>query len=128
MGTGTLRFACAGHNPAILAHRSDDTNTLLQSRGMALGLEEGTRFATVLEEHAIQPQSGDVLAFYTDGFTEASDRRGGEFGEARLEREIAENKTQSANAIIQTVVRAVKRFVGNHPQHDDMTMVVVKAL
>ncbi|HEX9652756.1 MAG TPA: SpoIIE family protein phosphatase, partial [bacterium] len=126
MSARKIRFARAGHNPAILAHRENDSNTFLQPKGLALGLESGNKFYEFLEEHEVSLKSGDVLTFYTDGFTEASDKRGEEFGEERLEKIITDTKDTSASIIIQDVVRAVKRFVGNHPQHDDMTMVVVK--
>jgi len=124
----TIRFARAGHNPAILAHRGEGGNTFLQPKGIALGLEAGKKFYEFLEEHEIRLQSGDVLTFYTDGFTEASTKEGEEYSEERLEQVISQNKDVSANVIIQNVVRAVKKFVGSHPQHDDMTMVVVKVL
>ncbi len=121
-----IRFARAGHNPAILAHRGQDSNTFLQPKGLALGLESGSKFYEFLEEHEVSLESGDVLTFYTDGFTEASNKESEEFGEDRLEKIITETKESSSSGIIQNVVRGVKRFVGNHPQHDDMTMVVVK--
>ncbi len=128
MTNNKIRFARAGHNPAILAHRGNDLNTLLEPKGMAVGLEAGEKFSDFLEEHEIPLQSGDVLTFYTDGFTEASTKDGEEYGEDRLLDLISENKNFSANAMIQKVVREIKAFVGNHPQHDDMTMVVVKVL
>ncbi|MFQ5420629.1 MAG: PP2C family protein-serine/threonine phosphatase [Anaerolineae bacterium] len=118
----------AGHNPAILAQHSTNSSTLIQPQGIALGLEAGSHFHGCLEEHELPLQSGDVLTFYTDGFTEASDATGNEFGEDRLEREISAAKERTANGIIQQVVRSVKTFVGSHPQHDDMTMVVLKVL
>ncbi|MFQ5640311.1 MAG: PP2C family protein-serine/threonine phosphatase [bacterium] len=123
-----IRFARAGHNPAILASRGNEHNTLLEPKGIAVGLEEGSKFYEFLEEHELKLKSGDVLTFYTDGFTEASTKDGEEYGEEKLEKTISENKGNSANVVIQNVVRSVKNFVGNHPQHDDMTMVVVKAL
>lgn len=128
MNNRKIRFARAGHNPAILAHGSISQNTLLEPKGIAVGLEAGKRFQDNLEEHEVSLHSGDVLTFYTDGFTEASTKEGEEFGEDRLEKVISEYKFVSANMIIQNVVRSVKSFVGNHPQHDDMTMVVVKVL
>jgi len=123
-----IRFSRAGHNPAILAQRSTEVSTLLQPKGMALGLEKGPQFQSFLEEHELSLQSGDVLTFYTDGFSEATNEAGEEFGEDRLEKVIARSKQLSANGVIQHVVRSVKTFVGNHPQHDDMTMVVVKVM
>jgi len=123
-----IRFSRAGHNPAILAQRSTNSSTLIQPKGIALGLEEGTKFQAFLEEHEMTLERGDVLTFYTDGFSEATNEKGDEFGEDALEQVVAQSRELSANGLIQRVVRSVKTFVGNHPQHDDMTMVVVKVL
>ncbi len=128
MKKSKIRFSRAGHNPAILAQRSTNTSTMIQPKGIALGLEEGKQFSAYLEEHEIPLQSGDVLTFYTDGFTEATNEMGDEYDEHRLEKVIAGHKHESANGIIQRVVRSVKSFVGSSPQHDDMTMVVLKVL
>jgi len=123
-----IRFSRAGHNPAILAQRAGSKNSFLQPRGIAVGLEGGEKFNQSLEEHEISLASGDVLVFYTDGFTEASTAEGEEYGEDQLLDIVSRNRDLSANALIQKIVRGVKAFVGNHPQHDDMTMVVVKVL
>jgi len=123
-----IRFSRAGHNPAILAQRAGSKNSFLQPKGIAVGLEGGDKFDQSLEEHEISLESGDVLAFYTDGFTEASTAEGDEYGEDQLLDIVSQNRDLSANALIQKIVRGVKTFVGNHPQHDDMTMVVIKVL
>ena len=123
----TIQFARAGHNPAILAQPGDGRNRLLQPKGIALGLESGEKFYHFLEEHQLQLHSQDVLAFYTDGFTEASTSKGEEYGEERLLEVVSQGKHESASAIIRRVVDSVREFVGSHPQHDDMTMVVMKA-
>jgi sigma-B regulation protein RsbU (phosphoserine phosphatase) len=99
---------------------------MLEPKGIAVGLAAGAKFSHFLEEQEIQLENGDVLTFYTDGFTEASTKDGDEFGENRLFDVVSESKDSTANAIIQKVVRSIKSFVGNHPQHDDMTMVVIK--
>ncbi|MFQ5676458.1 MAG: PP2C family protein-serine/threonine phosphatase, partial [bacterium] len=119
MKNHTIRFSRAGHNPAILAQRASAKNSFLQPKGIAVGLEEGTKFNQSLEEHEISLESGDILAFYTDGFTEASTADGDEYGEDRLLDIVSAHRDLSANALIQKFVRSVKTFVGNHPQHDD---------
>ncbi len=124
----TIKVARAGHSPAVLTQRLSEGNRLLVPKGMAVGLEPGTKFHEVLEESELQLQSGDVLTFYTDGFTEARRRDGEEFGDERMFDIILRNRDLSANVIIQKVVRAVKDFIGTHPQHDDMTMVVIRVL
>jgi sigma-B regulation protein RsbU (phosphoserine phosphatase) len=49
-----------------------------------------------LTEHAIQIENGDVLAFYTDGVTEALNTEGEEFGVDRLAHAIQANADRSA--------------------------------
>jgi sigma-B regulation protein RsbU (phosphoserine phosphatase) len=93
---------------------------------MALGLEMGKVFESVLEEQDIALHPGEVLAFYTDGFTEAMNDREEEFGEARLAESIARHRQKTAKEIIEHVCRDVREFAGDRPQHDDMTMVVLK--
>jgi hypothetical protein len=126
MQRGTIRFARAGQCPVILAQHADHAGSFLSPKGMALGLERGVVFDSVLEEMEIPLQSGEVLVFYTDGFTEAMNDRAEEFGEARLVNAVARHRRQSADEIIRNLCDEVKQFTGATPQHDDMTMVVVK--
>jgi sigma-B regulation protein RsbU (phosphoserine phosphatase) len=93
---------------------------------MALGLEMGKVFDSVLEEQEVRLQPGEVLVFYTDGFTEAMNKRNEEFGEKRLVEAVSRHRRQTAAQLIECVCEEVKAFAGDMVQHDDMTMVVVK--
>jgi hypothetical protein len=121
-----IRFARAGQCPVILAQRSNEHGSFLTPKGMALGLEVGRVFDSVLEEQELALQSGEVLVFYTDGFTEARNEHGEEFGEERLVASIAQHRTKSAQEIISGICKDVDAFTKGYQQHDDMTMVVVK--
>ncbi len=121
-----LRFSRAGQCPLILTRRSGQKGAFLSPKGMALGLEMGSVFESVLEEEELRLQPGQVLVFYTDGFTEARNSNGEEFGEARLVDSIARHWGKSAQDIIESVCRDVQSFLGAAPAHDDMTMVVLK--
>jgi hypothetical protein len=121
-----IRFSRAGQCPLILTPRSGEKGSFLSPKGMALGLEMGSVFDSVLEEKEMRLQSGEVLVFYTDGFTEARNAQEEEFGELRLVESIARHRENSAQAIIDNVCRDVQSFIGSTPPHDDMTMVVVK--
>jgi sigma-B regulation protein RsbU (phosphoserine phosphatase) len=98
----------------------------LTPKGMALGLEMGKVFDSVLEEQELPLHSGETLVFYTDGFTEARNKRGDEFGEERLVKAVARRRERSAADVIHAIVEEVETFAEGQPQHDDMTMVVVK--
>ncbi len=124
----SIRYSRAGHNPVILAGLRDEKHEFLTPKGVALGLDDGSVFDSVLEEREFDLRSGDILVFYTDGFTEARNEQGEEFTETRLLRSVAGAKERTAEEIINVVVRDAKKFSGDAEQHDDMTMVVVKVL
>lgn len=122
----SIRFARAGHNPAILAGHAGGKHEFLIPAGIALGLDDGEKFNTSMEERETELRSGDLLVFYTDGFVEAVRKDGEEFGEDRLASTIQANRGRAASEILQNIVTEVRRFVGDVPQRDDMTMVVLK--
>ena len=124
----TLTFARAGHNPGIMINQKDGSNQELNTDGIALGLEEGTVFNQMLQEQTINLASGDTLVFYTDGFTEAMNPVQEEFGEERFVDLISSNRNMSAQGLIEILVKTVEDFSEGAPQHDDMTVVVIKIL
>jgi hypothetical protein len=126
METRRIRFARAGQCPVVVAQRNDEQATFLTSKGMALGLEVGKVFDSVLEEQELELNAGEVLVFYTDGFTEAMNEAGEEFGEERLLESITRHRSKPASDIIAGICKDVDAFAKGFPQHDDMTMVVVK--
>lgn len=123
---GTFTYARAGHNPVIVHNHLKEDAEELCPNGMALGLDKGSMFADTLEEVEVQVNPGDVFVFYTDGFSEAMDKSYQEFGEDRLFDIIKTSMKKSAADILEGVQEGVKRFTGDTPQHDDMTMVVVR--
>lgn len=123
-----LIFSRAGHNPAIVLNTPKNEHHLLQPAGIGLGLEMGDIFTKTLVEGELQLESGNTLVFYTDGFTEAMNEKEDEYGEERFLNFLSENDNGSASEIVQKAIKEIKGFQGNAPQHDDMTMVVLKIL
>ena len=122
----TLTFARAGHNP-VMGWKSIGSETkILDSRGIAIGLEDGKLFGATIEEKSISIESGDLFVFYTDGISEAMNHKADEFGEERLGQLITDYAQKDAQAFLETVTAEVHQFVGDAEQHDDLTMVVVK--
>jgi len=125
----TLRYARAGHNPLLLVSRDTETISAPMPKGMALGLAESQVFEKTLEETTVSLQSGDTLVFYTDGFSEAKNEHGEEYGEERLLNALRSLSSKpTSREVVQAICKDVQRFIGYAPQHDDMTMVVVKIL
>ncbi len=122
----TLTFARAGHNPIIVHKSSAQKSEMLNSKGLAIGLERGHLFSHTIEEITIPIEPGDVYVFFTDGISESMNKNGEEFGEERLGQIIDKSNNASAQKLLESITEEVTRFSGNTKQHDDFTMVLVK--
>jgi sigma-B regulation protein RsbU (phosphoserine phosphatase) len=127
----TMRYARAGHTPLI--HRHDGANgepevDLLAPDGLVLGLrvDGGETFARLLTEVTLPLQRGDVLMFFTDGISEAMDAESGLFGEERLVRLVGDHGHLPPEELRERILREIDGFVAGAPQHDDMTMILLK--
>jgi serine phosphatase RsbU (regulator of sigma subunit) len=89
-----------------------------------LGMKEDS----IYQERTIQLQSGDTVFFFTDGITEAMNIKEETIGQERIEQYLrnVDMNHCSANEVLQNTIDHVKSYAGSAPQHDDMTMVVVK--
>jgi serine phosphatase RsbU (regulator of sigma subunit) len=117
---GWLRYTNCGHLSGLL-FRSDGTLERLESTSTVLGLFEEWEYS--LGER--QLRSGDTLALYTDGVTEAWNDAGEEFGEHRLIEVLRRSPDLSSQALVASVVDEVRHFSA-HEQHDDITLIVAK--
>ncbi|HWP56056.1 MAG TPA: SpoIIE family protein phosphatase, partial [Pyrinomonadaceae bacterium] len=74
----------------------------------------------------VQLGPDDVLLVYSDGIIESLNEEGDEFGGARLREHLRLAHSQSADAILFSVLGAVQDFAGTRPLMDDMTLAVVR--
>ena len=67
--------------------------------------------------------------FELHGFTvvEAENAAGKEYGDERFREVLAANAKASPDLILSHVLLDINRFVGLAPQHDDVTLVLLKA-
>jgi len=128
MRDGTLRYARAGHNPAIYLHKQEQKAELLRSGGLALGLTRNDEFEQSLSEVTTRMAPEDTLIFYTDGVTEALNPSGEMYGEDRLTGEALKQRNLSAQQMLDQLTASVTRYAANVPLNDDMTMVVVRKM
>ncbi len=122
-----LHFARAGHSPVFYYKAKTGVVSMLTPKGMGLGLTGSNRFENLLEEEEIAYETGDIFLFITDGITEAHNITGDEFGDEQLFDLLSESSNNSAKRIRDHIIAAVNRFSENTHQHDDLTVVVVKA-
>ena len=116
--TGKVSAASAGH-PAIRLLAADGSISLLEPRGLALGIEPGQSYDTA---HAtLEP--GAALCVFTDGLVEAR-REGDQYGFDRLHDALAAGRELSAQALAEHVVADARAFAGE--PDDDYAVVVIR--
>ncbi|HMB81269.1 MAG TPA: PP2C family protein-serine/threonine phosphatase, partial [Vicinamibacterales bacterium] len=129
----TMTYARAGHTPLIYmpgncADGAARRVQILAPDGMVVGLklDNGEMFERHLVEETIPLQSGDLYLLFTDGISEAMNARDDLFGESRLGRLVETHAHLPSEELRERVLREIAAFVGDAPQHDDMTMILLK--
>jgi len=118
----TLTFSSAGHNPPRLKRCGDGSvHALEEIGGPPLGLFDELDY----DQTTLELRPGDILAFYTDGITEAMDAGSAQFGVNRLD-EVLRCCDLDAKAMVAGVIEAVDRFTNDQPPEDDRTLLVAK--
>lgn len=118
----TLTYVNAGHNAPLLLRRSGAMEALTAG-GLPLGVMEGMGY----ESGVVTLASGDLLAAFTDGVVEAENAATEEYGEARFEAMLRAYAAGPPELILSHVLLDINRFVGVAPQHDDVTLMLLKA-
>ena len=106
----------------MLLRKNAEPCAKLDLGGPVLGIFEGCRY----EQGTVRLQPGDVFVGYTDGVVEALNARGEEFGERSLRDCVAAFADMPAEEICARLVRRVDEWCADTPQHDDLTLVVLK--
>jgi sigma-B regulation protein RsbU (phosphoserine phosphatase) len=121
--TRTLTYINAGHNQPLLRR----TSGVIEHLDLG-GLPFGIKADAVYEAGAVTLAAGDWLVVFTDGVVEAVNEAGTEYGEERLISILhAGADTSPANMLSRTMAD-LDLFVGNTPQHDDITCLLIKAV
>jgi len=128
----TMTYARAGHTPLMYLPGPGGSTPrrvhVLAPDGLVLGLklDAGEMFARLLQEQTIPLNAGDLYVFFTDGISEAMNEQDDCFGEGRLGRLVEEHAHLASAELRERVLREIESFVGGAPQHDDMTMILLK--
>ena len=71
---------------------------------------------------------GDSFLFFTDGISEAMNGSSELFGEGRLASVLKEANQLSSDELKERILHEVRTFAAGESPHDDMTLVIVKAV
>ncbi|MFQ5651972.1 MAG: SpoIIE family protein phosphatase [bacterium] len=121
-----LSLVRAGHLPLLYYDAEKERCRQVVPKGIGVGLDNGKVFEAQIHETELTLKSGDVCLFFTDGVVEAHNRQGDEFECEPLQELLEENGCLTASELRDTIISEVRQFSDHVPQHDDMTLVVVK--
>ena len=117
-----LIYVNAGHNNPILRRRSGIVERL-EVGGMPLGILDGAPY----QSGELTMESGDWLVAFTDGVIEAENTLQQEYGEIRFLTMLNSGVMLSPTMLLNSILVDLDRFVGDAPQHDDVTCVLLRA-
>ena len=116
-----MTYVNAGHNAPIVRRRTGAVEHL-RVGGVPLGISDGLSY----EAGTVRLENGDWLVIFTDGVTEAENATAEEYGEARLLTMVHTNAAATPAGLLNAILSDVDRFVGDAPQHDDVTLMLMR--
>jgi serine phosphatase RsbU (regulator of sigma subunit) len=121
-----IEYINAGQSKPILLKNGQISFLKASGARFPLGVQEAPQYQT----QAVQLQRGDVLLLYTDGVTEAMNPQEEMFGEDRLKKLFLTFDQQDLRArqIVESIKNEIMSFSSPEQQHDDLTIVVIKAI
>jgi sigma-B regulation protein RsbU (phosphoserine phosphatase) len=119
--TGDMAYVNAGHNVPILRRKSG-TVERLEVGGIPVGILADSQY----QVGTTRLESGDWLVIFTDGIVEAVNSKDEEYGEPELIRLVDRESGKVPAELLASLLADLDRFVGNTPQHDDMTCLLLK--
>jgi phosphoserine phosphatase RsbU/P len=118
-----LTYINAGHNTPIL-RRSSGAIEHLDKGGLPLGIDADAAY----ESDTVTLQPGDWLLIFTDGVIEAMNQKDIEYGEQQLLNVLQSGVGATPDEMLRRIMSDLDSFVGETPQHDDITCMVIKAV
>ena len=117
--SGSFKFSNAGHNRPYI-RRADGTLETLTLGGLVVGFMPTQTY----KEDFFSFNPGDTLYIFSDGVTEAMNSHKELFSPEQLTDTITQSPADVASSL-NHIVTTVSRFVGDHPQNDDICMVEI---
>ena len=124
ISTGKLTAANAGHEYPMLKKAGKQFEMLKDRHGLVIGAMSSARY----RDYELQLEPGEKLLVYTDGVAEAVNSSMEQFGTERILETLHQFGDRSPKAIVAALNAAVREFVGEEPQFDDVTMLCLELL
>jgi len=125
--TQKMSYVGAGHEHLLVYRVAKGTCEVRMTGGIALGMVADN--SKIIKEIELPLEKGDVIVLYTDGIAEARNMAGEMYGLERLKKAVELYAPQYASeGIVYHVARDFSRYVQEHVQEDDATLIAIRYL
>ncbi len=111
----TLTYANAGHNPPYKI--AEKAEALTEAGGLLAGIFKDEEY----EDAVVNIGENETILLYTDGVTEALNKKNEFFGQEKLEQILNDNR----DVTIPEILKDLKTFTEGAEQNDDITMLTL---
>ena len=118
--TGRLAYCNAGHNFPLLV--GQQVSTMPCDSNLPIGIESAWQFSC--QEAKLDPQT--TIFLFTDGLNEAENTNHELFGDERIATVLSVGESNRPDTLVSKMGDAVRDFVGDAEQSDDLTMLAIK--
>ncbi len=122
LSTGKLTAANAGHEYPALKQPDGSFELIKDPHGFVIGGLPDESYT----EYEWQLRPGAKIFVYTDGVPEAGESRSALYGTDRMMEALRTAENESPEKILAAVDASVRKYVGDAPQFDDVTMLCVE--
>lgn len=119
---GRFDYCRAGHPRPLVLDEKQHLIETPSSSGMPLGITDEIE----LDAQSVTIPPGGLIVVYSDGLSEALDAADNQFGIERLARKLPSISYLPAAQVCDRLWKCVQEFVGDQPQSDDFTVIVIK--
>jgi sigma-B regulation protein RsbU (phosphoserine phosphatase) len=116
-----LRYVNAGHNAPMLFRPGGEV-LRLEEGGPVIGLFRPAQYS----HGEIELTPGDLMVAFTDGVSEAMNAAEEEWGEERLAEAVRAAVDAAPEDLVARLMAGADAFAAGAPQHDDMTLLVLR--
>jgi phosphoserine phosphatase RsbU/P len=118
-----MTYVNAGHVRPVLLRSSGEMDHL-DSGGFPVGMFD----AATYEYAGIRLHPGDVLACFSDGITDARNRKGQMWDESEIRKVLCENRHRSSADLLDKLLQSTADYMETAEQADDITIVILRVL
>jgi sigma-B regulation protein RsbU (phosphoserine phosphatase) len=119
----SIQYSNAAHHPLLIYRAATEQMESVDTEGLPIGIDRGSAYGM----KQLSLNAGDIAVMYTDGITEAMNPEGEQYSLERLSSVLKSNYEKKAEELKKTIQKDLSDFTGSAKQHDDQTLVILKA-